>query len=303
MVSELSPSQPTKVCRPTFSRELEHAIATKKWEEMNDEERAAKEQYDEWYRQDQEERERMKRESEEAARLYREQYGKMVAEAEKRATDRSFDWYVSKVNEGIGRNGNPLGLELTPEAAEEYLQIAYNGEVVRRGGIPQADGYTRAAVRSVAKWMATVPKPGLMLRGYIGVGKTTMMNAVKRMLYILTGVRMEVASAREIASLGKNDPAEYRRLANCRLLGIDDLGTEPLTVKSYGNEMSPLAELLSARYDSRLCTIITTNLSVKEEGGEEVDELRSVYGDRIYDRVKEMYNFLVYDGEQPSYRK
>lgn len=282
---------------------MEHAITTKRPEEMSEEEREAKEAFDAWRREEREEKERLDRENEERARLNRERYGRMVAEAEKRATDRSIDWYACQVYDGIGKRGNPLGLELSPGAAEEYLQIAYNGEVVRRGGVLEADGFTRAAVRSVAKWLATAPKPGLMLRGYVGVGKTTMMHAVKRMLAILTGVRMEVSGARELAALAKDDPTGFRRLAGCRLLGIDDLGTEPLTVKSYGNEFPPLAELLASRYESRLCTVITTNLSFKERGGERVDELREVYGDRIYDRVREMYNFLVYSGEQPSYRK
>ena len=58
--------------------------------------------------------------------------------------------------------------------------------------------------------------------------------------------------------------------------------------------MSPLAELLSARYDTRRCTIISTNLLK--------DEIKTMYGDRIFDRMGEMYNYLFYDGEQQSYR-
>ena len=92
-------------------------------------------------------------------------------------------------------------------------------------------------------------------------------------------------------------------MKRCKLLGIDDLGTEAIIVKSYGNEFSPLAELIAARYSSRLFTVITTNLSVVADSqGMEVDELQKTYGDRIFDRLREMCNTIRYDGEQPSYR-
>ena len=146
-------------------------------------------------------------------------------------------------------------------------------------------------------------KSVLLLVGVNGVGKTTMMLAVKRMLYLLTNEVMTVADAREIAALGKNSPTEFNGLKRCKLLGIDDLGTEAIIVKSYGNEFSPLAELIAARYSSRLFTVITTNLSVVADSqGMEVDELQKTYGDRIFDRLREMCNTIRYDGEQPSYR-
>lgn len=281
---------------------MEHALATKKPEEMSEEELEAKRQFDEWYRQDQEDRERKRAEDEEKAKAFRENYWRQVNESDRQASERSLAWFTGKVNQSC-RAEPPVSIGLTADAAERYLQVAYGGEVQRRGGTVKADGYTRAVIHSVAKWLATMPKPGLMLRGYIGVGKTTMMLAVKRMLYLLTDEDMKVCDAREIATLAKDSPKEFVELKRRKLLGIDDLGTEAVIVRSYGNEMSPLAELIASRYSSRQFTVITTNLSLKEVGdGVCEDELKAIYGDRILDRLHEMCNTIFYDGEQQSYR-
>ena len=281
---------------------MEHALATKRPEEMTEEELEAKRKFDEWYRQDQEERERQRKEDEEKARTYRENYWKRVFESDRQASEHSLEWFTEQVEQSCQPEVS-IRLGLTAEDAERYLQVAYSGEVRKRGGTLKADRYTREVIHSVAKWLVTLPKPGLMLRGYIGVGKTTMMLAVKRMLHLLTNEVMAVADAREIAALAKDSPKEFTAMKRCRLLGIDDLGTEAVIVKSYGNELSPLAELLATRYSSRLFTVITTNLSVKEVGGGVwEDELKAIYGDRILDRLREMCNTIFYDGEQQSYR-
>ena len=269
---------------------------------MTEEELAAKRLFDEWYRQDQEERERKRKEDEEKARTYRENYWRRVFESDRQASEHSLEWFTEQVEQSCQPEVS-IRLGLTAEDAERYLQVAYSGEVRKRGGTLKADRYTREVIHSVAKWLVILPKPGLMLRGYIGVGKTTMMLAVKRMLHLLTGEVMSVADAREIAALAKDSPKEFVAMKRCRLLGIDDLGTEAVIVKSYGNELSPLAELLATRYSSRLFTVITTNLSVKEVGGGVwEDELKAIYGDRILDRLREMCNTIFYDGEQQSYR-
>ena len=77
------------------------------------------------------------------------------------------------------------------------------------------------------------------------------------------------------------------------VLFIDDLGEESLTVKNYGNEQSPLIEVLYKRYDKRQFTVITTNKSE--------EEIQQMYGERIADRFKEMFD-RVFFGHQ-SFRK
>lgn len=77
------------------------------------------------------------------------------------------------------------------------------------------------------------------------------------------------------------------------MLFIDDIGTEPASIKSWGNEISPVTELLYSRYDRQLFTIITSNLNDKE--------LEERYGLRIADRMAEIFDRLYYSNG--TYRK
>jgi DNA replication protein DnaC len=82
-------------------------------------------------------------------------------------------------------------------------------------------------------------------------------------------------------------------LKNQELLFVDDIGTEPASVKSWGNEFSPVTELIYARYDRQLFTIATSNLKDTDFGER--------YGSRISDRLEEMFERVFYQNK--SYRK
>lgn len=314
-----SPDRKTRASAPIFSLPIQLAIASKKPEDMNAEELAAYKEWQEWQdahkeerqRQEEEwkrEREERKREQEHLAeeqKKWSEEYSRNLREADRKEREEAgtLEWFMRKV-QYERKPIEIIRLNTTPENAEKYMLVAYNAEVVRRGTDMQTDINTNAAIQAVSRWLTTHTKPGLMLRGYIGVGKTTMMWAIRSVLRHLLNETMEIVDARHIAELGKKGSVEFDELAKKRLLGIDDLGTEPLVVKNYGNDISPIVELLARRYDGRRFTIITTNLTVKKgENGVEVDELQEVYGDRTFDRIKEMFNEMNYDGTMKSYRK
>jgi len=74
-------------------------------------------------------------------------------------------------------------------------------------------------------------------------------------------------------------------------LCIDDLGVEKETVKHFGSEETVIEKVLVSRYNlfqDGYLTHTTTNLDAKM--------LRNKYGDRIYSRMKEMFNFIVLPG-------
>ena len=73
---------------------------------------------------------------------------------------------------------------------------------------------------------------------------------------------------------------------------LDDIGTEPVAVKDFGNEVLPVTELLLKRYDARGPMIITTNLSEPA--------IADTYGPRIMDRLNEICDKIQYGGN--SYR-
>ena len=92
---------------------------------------------------------------------------------------------------------------------------------------------------------------------------------------------------------------EYNRLISAPFLIIDDIGTEPVAVKDFGNEVLPFTELFYKRYDNRLPTIITSNLplsvEVRREGDKEVS-IRGIYGARVLDRLNEICDKLPFSG-------
>lgn len=76
------------------------------------------------------------------------------------------------------------------------------------------------------------------------------------------------------------------------MLGIDDLGTEPIEVLDYGNPLFPVIDLLTKRYEAQLFTFVTSNLRP--------EEIRERYGVRIADRLNEMMFKIGFDN--PSFR-
>lgn len=73
---------------------------------------------------------------------------------------------------------------------------------------------------------------------------------------------------------------------------FDDLGSESIPSKKFGEEKVVLSEIILNRYDSKLphnATHITTNL-----GAETVEKS---YGTRIRDRFREMFNVITITGK------
>jgi DNA replication protein DnaC len=85
------------------------------------------------------------------------------------------------------------------------------------------------------------------------------------------------------------------KVKNPQSLCIDDIGLENKESKYYGESSDVLGELLLDRYDIflddryRKLTHATSNLDSKK--------LKDVYGERIYDRFKELFNFIPLTGK------
>lgn len=158
---------------------------------------------------------------------------------------------------------------------------------------------------------------GLLLMGGVGVGKTEIMEFFyknPKQSYVVISARDiekayadstelggDIAIAKYGVSLAvtavNSDPFGHKTLGYC----FDDLGTEPAVTSRYGTTKSVMADVILNRYDGRkrhdlsfFKTHITTNLNV--------DEMRKNYGDRVLDRMMEMFNEIKFNPKAKSRR-
>ena len=187
------------------------------------------------------------------------------------------------------------------DQATQMLYSCYKAEVVKRRMEFIDDDVTRDRIQKAAKWLTGDFKPGLLMYGEAcGTGKTTLGYAISNLVnFLYSSVYIQYrkvvyrTTSLHIAKLYQESQERYNGLINQELLFIDDIGTEPANIKIYGNEFSPVTELLYNRYDRQKWTLATSNLSDAQ--------LAERYGARIDDRIKEMFERMHFQGK--SYRK
>lgn len=187
------------------------------------------------------------------------------------------------------------------------LMIGYDAEVIQRGCKIQNDNIgTKEIAETIAKWMIDPKeKPGLLLYGTVGTGKTTMLKAVCRVINScleaendrdrLGTFGKEVISmirAKDVLDAYQTNNEFYKKMMSVKFIAIDEIGVESIDVKSYGNVSEPLIDLLSTRYDKQKMTLVSSNLDLKQ--------VSERYGLRLADRFNEMFKKIAFVGA--SYR-
>lgn len=205
------------------------------------------------------------------------------------------------------------------DAVSSLLREAYMAQVRMRGGVPEMDGCTVERIAKTARWLTDgSSKPMLLLYGGVGNGKTTMAAAVRGMHEALAaGIERRIQdtsdrrlrdalhdmrdslpqpvmmTAQSLAYMATSDRAAFEKAAAVGFLIIDDMGCEPVAVKNWGTEITPLTDILYRRYDGMMTTVVTTNFSKRD--------IRANYGARVADRFNEVFETIGYTNE--SYRK
>lgn len=146
----------------------------------------------------------------------------------------------------------------------------------------------------------TIRRKGVMLIGGVGSGKTTCLKIMQR-LFRDSDCRFLSKRASDIkdfvGSMSLNEiKQEFGYGLKCDLY-IDDIGVNSGEMKVYGTTVSVLGEILLDRYDLYISegylTHISSNL-VAESDNPNVVTLKSVFGDRVYDRLREMTTPIVF---------
>lgn len=137
---------------------------------------------------------------------------------------------------------------------------------------------------------------GLWLWGSIGTGKSTLMKILAEVQRTdKRGFKCvncsELATKFAASGLEALEESTFNEPASPCERGFDELGREPIPAKHFGNDLNVIQYILGMRYELRheVKTHVTTN--VKKEA------IPILYGDYIFDRLNEMFNFIEIKGE------
>ena len=180
------------------------------------------------------------------------------------------------------------------DADKVFLRF-YQAAVEDRGRFYEKDEAVEERISRVGRWISDPDAPfGLILGGRPGNGKTTTVRALQLLISLSNladpanldyygnpaKASLKMVNASELTSMFEKQEDQYRNLRNVGILAIDDVGLEPLEYNKFGNTISPLLDLFYHRYENRLMTIFTTNLTYQA--------MSERYGERFADRCNEM---------------
>jgi DNA replication protein DnaC len=162
------------------------------------------------------------------------------------------------------------------------------------------------AVESARRFAGAFPvvQKGLMLIGPPGIGKTHIAVSALKHVIDRTGAKGLYYDTRALLRDIRNtyNPVTHtaemdviRPVMDAELLVLDDLGAERLT--DWVEETMSL--IVNTRYNERRATIFTSNYEDLPDEGE-LNSLLVRVGFRLHSRLREMCEFLEYDG--PDYR-
>lgn len=147
---------------------------------------------------------------------------------------------------------------------------------------------------------------GVLLFGPVGVGKSVSLVVMKRFYQsylhdvnnydskLSSKFAFQIHSASSIALSVSEHGLKQLKFYNSLPLCIDDMGMESPVIY-YGTKIDAIAELLYHRHIRKSIIHATTNCTP--------DDFASLYGMRISDRLKEMFNFIVFDADGISMRR
>lgn len=146
----------------------------------------------------------------------------------------------------------------------------------------------------VAAWLSDNKGRGLLCVGDNGLGKTLICQNIIPVL-LQQNMRRIVKTCSALDMNTKLD-----ELLRCKLLGIDDVGTEPLETVNYGVRRIAFSELVDASEKQGTLLILSTNLRTNhgtDREGNIIPSIEDRYGLRTYDRLKAVVKSVTFKGK------
>ena len=160
----------------------------------------------------------------------------------------------------------------------------------------------RQVINDIFQWCLMMqgnlkPHKGLWLHGDIGSGKTTMLQIVKQFCHDVRPkfngdyYSFRISNAIEVCGeFSRKGYSGIETYIESRRQAFDEIGSECSPTGYYGTVENVFQYILQRRYDRRHegFTHATSNLTE--------EQITERYGPRIYDRCKEMFNFVEFNG-------
>lgn len=178
---------------------------------------------------------------------------------------------------------------------QKYIYAIYKNIVEGKKKAIENEADLHHNIQLLVEWLADPQqRPWCRLAGFVGNGKTTLLQSV-RIWFDATHGRERFNSflATDLFNIAIKEPERYEQIKLWPRLIIDDLGTEPQAYNAFGNARQPLRELFYQRYDKHLVTLYSTNLTE--------EDFSNFYGERIADRCREIETKIIITNK--SYRR
>lgn len=187
----------------------------------------------------------------------------------------------------------PFEIDMPEAKVTEALAYLYALKCAQTGKVADITPMVTKAIERAAHWLVNPERVSLKILGTPGTGKTTLLFAIREFIFRHNQTQpfgrpgLCIQPALMIAdSFLRNDANfDLRRATLIPILAIDDVGVEPTEVKYYGSELRPITDIILHRSNENKPTIIVSNFG-------ESDFLNK-YGERVFDRLKDMTTILM----------
>lgn len=235
---------------------------------------------------------------------------------------------LCSVGRDLARAENRHRVRVLITMIPESIGIPQRYRDVNLDTFPDQDSPTLAQVRAWLDDAQDPRKPGLLLYGGFGRGKTGLLASIIRTLTLRHFVYYDEAGEPQVADShqaftnrlrfadfaqfttatglleslrprpGRDDDATFSRYLECQYLAIDDLGAERLT--PWGADR--LYEIVNERYNRLLPLIVSSNLSPDQLADRINSQLGDRSGDRILERLADSCTFIAISDSEPNWR-